>query len=254
MQFIVAVLEVFLPELMSVMSGPSSIPLANRFKRVGYGLIGLSFSYFVFRLVWVRFFQDEVSLVEGLLGQDLPILMALIVVGGVALSLSRQASMPVTGVGRDPTLAAASSRDVVSSEDIEALDEWVAEVAAGYELRLSRSFSPASPSHYRRESRVSWLKLASALKGRVPLETWKIEVEGISLTFSFFAGSECFRVREQDGLDEVCGTIIPGERAAMRVRLVDQSGSVRELDLIPQPSLRYQLLVFVDAVPIALRR
>ncbi|MDO5103095.1 MAG: hypothetical protein Q4D91_09390 [Lautropia sp.] len=253
MNLFIELLEIFLPELMSAMSGASSIPLANRFKRVAYGLFALALLYAVLRLAWWFWVGHEPGdRMEDLLARELPVMFLLVVMGFVALSLSRRALLQ--GAGKAQVHGAASRGEAVSSKDMAALDEWVSAVAAGYELRLSRPFSPSSPSHYRRQSRVSWLRMASALKGQVPLETWRLEVEGIPLEFSFYAGAECFRLREQGGEDEVRGTIIPGERAAMRVMLVDQAGSVRELDLMPQPSLRYQLLVFVDAVPITFRR
>lgn len=52
MQIVLAVFEIFLPELMSVLSGPASVPLAGRFRRVGYGLIGLACLYLALRLGW----------------------------------------------------------------------------------------------------------------------------------------------------------------------------------------------------------
>lgn len=255
MNLLIELLEIFLPELMSAMSGPSSIPLSNRFKRVAYGLFALAGLYAVLRLAcWSWAGHEHGSMVDELVARELPVMLVLVVMGFVALSLSRRALLQAQGAGKAQAPGAASSKEAVSSKDMAALDTWVSEVTACYELRLSRPFSPSSPSHYRRQSRVSWLKMASALKGRVPLETWQVEVEGIPLEFSFYVGAECFRLREQGGEDEVRGTIIAGERAAMRVKLVDQAGSARELDLIPQPSLRYQLLVFVDAVPITFRR
>lgn len=254
MQFVLAVLEIFLPELMSALSGPASIPLANRFRRVGYGLIGLACLFIVLRLGWWLLVGGEAGrAVDALLAYELAIVVVLIVMGLAALSLSRRGFRQ--GSSNSPQVQGANlDGEVISPEEAAALDAWVSGLVARHELRLSRSFSPSSLSLYRRLSRVSWLRLASALKGRVPLEVWQIEVEGIPLEFSFHADAECFRLKEQDGVVDVRATIIPGERAAMRVRLLDQAGSVRELDLLPQPSLRYPLLVFVDAVPITFQR
>lgn len=251
MNLILELLEIFLPELMSAMSGPASIPLVSRFKRLAYGLFALALLYLFVRLGWWFLAgYEHGSLVKVLLARDWPILMVLIVLGFVALSLARRALLQ--GKGKVQAKGSASSGGGVRRN--ECTGRMVSAVVAGYELRLSRSFSPASLSQYRRRSRVSWLRMPRALKGRVPLELWQIEVEGIPLEFSFHADAECFRLKEQDGVVDVRATIIPGERAAMRVRLLDQAGSVRELDLLPQPSLRYPLLVFVDAVPITFQR
>ncbi|MDO4683009.1 MAG: hypothetical protein Q4B17_09525 [Lautropia sp.] len=254
MQFVFAVIEIFLPELMSALSGPASIPLANRFRRVGHGLIGLACLFIVLRLGWWLLVGREAGRqADGLLAYELAIVVVLIVMGLAALSLSRRAFQP--GPNHSAQAQGTNlSGESMSSEEVGERDAWIQGLVARHELRLSRSFSSSSPSLYRRLSRVSWLRLASALKGRVPLEVWQIEVEGIPLEFSFHADAECFRLKEQDGVVDVRATIIPGERAAMRVRLLDQAGSVRELHLLPQPSLRYPLLVFVDAVPITFQR
>lgn len=254
MQFVLAVLEIFLPELMSALSGPASMPMANRFRRVGYGLIGLACLFIVLRLGWWYLVGREAGrLLDDLLAYDLAIVAILVMMGLAALSLSRRPFQQKSGISAQGPCGALGGK-AMSPEDAEALDAWFSGLATCQDLRLSRSFSPSSPSRYRRLSRVSWFRMVNALKGRVPLEVWQIEVEGVALEFSFHADAECFRLKEQDGVVDVRATIIPGERAAMRVRLLDQAGSVRELDLLPQPSLRYPLLVFVDAVPITFQR
>lgn len=121
-------------------------------------------------------------------------------------------------------------------------------------LRLTQPFSPSVAGFYRKQSGLPWLGMLDACRGRVALEVWHLNVEGVALRFSLFADRECFRLQEVDGDAEVRCVIVPGEQARMSVRLVDSGGAWRDLDLIPQPSLSWPLLVFVNAMPLTFKR
>lgn len=242
MNLVVDIIEIFLPELTSALAGPSSAPLANRLRRVGYGLFGLVLLYLLGTFLWCGWRQGGACLPVWLTPAEVMLLGALGALGLVALILARGAvaHLPSVEVGGQGTL----------QHESDAPDVPVA-VVSRLELTLSRPFSPSSTGSYRKRSGLPWFGLRAACRGQVALETWQIEVEGVVLIFSLFASQDCFRLAEEGTGAEVRCMIVPGERAGMSVRLVDSQGSMRDLALIPQVSFRCPLLVFVDARPLA---
>ena len=244
MNIIIDILEVFLPELTSSLAGPSSAPLANRFRRVGYGLIGLSILYLIGALAWCGWRQKSDCAQTALTPADFLLLSSLVLLGLVALILARNSVAHATGIA---TNQQDQPKDVADIPDECSADSCL-------ELKLTREFDQSSSGFYRKKSGVPWIRMLAACQGRIALEVWEVEVKGVSLRLSLFVGQECFRLREEGGDAEVRYVVVPYVPVRMSVRLVDAQGARRDLDLIPQKSPRHPLLVFVNAMPLTFRK
>lgn len=279
MQFLLDVIEIFLPEVSRAMSGPACLPLRRRLLRAGIGFFVIIVGYMSARLLWaVMVARQDLSPDIFLFSEK--ILLAILFLSGVlCVLLSRSEGPKGTGKGKGDSIgqirshaesdhavkgdAPAGSLVPGSSpgEEAFAVDELVGRGVDGtggviqsgrLALSVATVFDSRQASSFWRQSGLPWTAIREAFKGIRPLEVWRIDVNGVALEFSFHAGVESLRVREVGQDSGVSCMLLPDEKPGMLLRLVDPEGRVHDLDVFPQKSLRHPLLVFLDGFPLAL--
>lgn len=243
MHLILDLLEIFLPELAGAMSGPASMSVRRRLLRVGLAFFAVAAIYIAARLVWAVVLNRE-AISPDIFSLSEKVSLAVFFVSGVVYVLLSRVGKATVDVSQTAPGLPSGLHDVDQTVD----QEWRPEI------RLAATFDATKAGHFYLKSRFPWRRFREVLRGGHPVEEWQIEVQGVSLVLGLYLGAEYLRIREQGGTDEARFALAQGTKPGLILRLVDAAGETRDLDIVPQKSLRQELLVFVDGVPLPLSR
>jgi hypothetical protein len=223
MQLLLNILEALLPEVASTLAGPESRQLRRRLFRSGVGILLLCLGYLVAVAIHWYLSLDARNLSTLLSVYEIVPLGFLSMFGFALLLLST--IEPKQG-------STASTREFSPSSTTIIQVSGVFESAGGRSSRKVRS--------------AKWSEYLNILKGANPENIWTIVVDGIEIHISFSISTGVRASQAPTGGHTLLNVEGSWNRLKIRMMLVDEKGTSRDIEVCPKGTLTPRIEVRID--------